>query len=73
MMHFVADTDAAENEFGISYRSRCRQSCSLQLRGGRIASQNYSGHHFYFIADADIEKSYIRTISARAIHGPIPV
>ena len=30
------------------FRSRCRHSCSLQFRGGRIADNNYFGHTFLF-------------------------
>ena len=47
----------------INFRSRCRDSCSLQFRGGRIADNNYFGHNFYFIADTDTEKYYFRIIS----------
>ena len=34
-------------------RSRCGHSCSLQLRGDRIADKNCFGHNFYCIADTD--------------------
>ena len=35
IMPFVADTDTDENDLGINFLSRCRDSCSLLLGGGQ--------------------------------------
>ena len=65
VMLFIADTDTDQNVFELIFRSRYRDSCSLQpRRGGRIADRNGFGHNFYFIADTDTENYYFRIISA---------
>ena len=46
------------------FHSRCRHRCSLQFRRVRIADQTYFGHNVYFIADADTENYYFRSVSA---------
>ena len=45
------------------FRSRCRHSCSLQFKGGRIADKSDFGNYFDLIADADTEKYNFRTMS----------
>ena len=44
---------------GFFFCSRCRDGCSLQLRGGSIADQNYFRHHCFLIADADTDAGKI--------------
>ena len=66
IMQFIAATatDTDNTYVGISFRSGCRHSCSLQFSGGHMADKNDFGSNFYFIADADTEKSKFRIICA---------
>ena len=41
------------------FRSRCRQSCSLHIEGGRTADKNCFRNNSDFIADTDTEKYFL--------------
>ena len=55
-MLFVADIETEALFVGINiFRSRCRHSCSLQLRVGCKADSTKMGHRFLFRADSDAQ------------------
>ena len=61
-MHFIADTDTDENDFGINSHDRCRDTAVLCSFEGPHSRKNSFGHTFDFIADTDTEKYYFRII-----------
>ena len=63
-MRFIADTGTDENYFGINFVADTGTGVLCSFEGGRIADQSCFGHNFDFIADTDIEKYYVRIISA---------
>ena len=67
---WLRETDA-DNNFGINFRSRCRHSCSLQLRAASRADKNDGRHTLHFREDTGsvgAEKHYMyRKVCAELI------